>query len=78
MIADGDFKCTQDFLAHFADGDSKNGHRFRCIEIENRQEILMLETRVGMEAAPKQERVFEADGGGLAKGSAYVKLIIPF
>ena len=38
----------------------------------------MLETRVGIEAAPKQERVFEADGGGLAKGSAYVKLIIPF
>ena len=38
----------------------------------------MLESCVRLQATSGQQRVFEAHGGGFAKGSAYVKLIIPF
>ena len=77
MIADADFYGTQDFLAHIADGAAEYRDGFRRVPVENGQKILMLETLVGIQSAAAEQHVFEAHGGGFAKGRAYVKFIIP-
>ena len=76
MITDVDFYGAQDFLAHFADGAAEYRDGFRRVPIEDGQKILMLETLVRVQSTAAEQCVFEAYGGGFAKGRAYVEFII--
>lgn len=78
MISNYYFNGAQNFLAHFADRRSQNGHSFRGIPVENGQEILMDKAFVGIAPAAGQQGVFSADGGGLSEGSSDVEFIVPF
>ena len=78
MISNCYFNGAQNFLAHFADRRSQNGHSFRGIPVENGQEILMNKAFVGIAPAAGQQGVFSADGGGLPEGSPDVEFIVPF
>lgn len=78
MISNCYFNGAQNFLAHFADRRSQNGHSFRGIPVENGQEILMDKAFVGIAPAAGQQGVFSADGGGLSEGSSDVEFIVPF
>lgn len=78
MISDCYFNGAQNFLAHFADRRSQNGHSFRGIPVENGQKILMDKAFVGIAPAAGQQGVFGADGGGLPEGSPDVEFIVPF
>ena len=50
-IANVNFQLPQNFLAHFADRRSQNGHSFRGIPVENGQKILMDKAFVGIAPA---------------------------
>lgn len=76
MVSDCYFNGAQNFLAHFADRRSQNGHSFRGIPVENGQKILMDKAFVGIAPAAGQQGVFGADGGGLPEGSPDVKFIV--
>ena len=76
MISDCYFNGAQDFLAHFANGAAEHRNGFRRVPVEDGQKILVLETLVRVQAAAAEQRVFEAHGGGFAKGRAYVEFII--
>ncbi len=68
----------EDLFAHFADRRPQDRNRFRRIEIEDGQEVLMLKPCFRAESASTEQRVFQTYGGSFAKGCAYVKLIISF
>lgn len=77
MVADTDFNGAENLLAHFADRRTQHGNGFRGVPVKDGQKVLMDEALIGVQPASGQQCVFKADGGRLAKGSAYVNLIIP-
>ena len=76
IVAQGNFNVPEYLFAHFADSGSKDSNRFRRVPVEYGQEVLMLESRFRVQLTPRQQRIFQADGGGFAKGCTYVKIII--
>jgi hypothetical protein len=78
IVAQGNFNVPQNFLAHTADSGSEDSNGFRRVPVEDRKEILMLEPGFRVQSASGQQRVFQAHGGGFAKGCLYVKFIISF
>ena len=78
MISDCNFDSAQNFLAHFADRRSQNGHSFRGIPVENGQKILMDKAFVGIAPAAGQQGVFGADSSSFPEGNPDVEFIVSF
>ncbi len=72
---DCDLDLPQDLFAGLAHRHTKSGNGAFGVEIEDTQKILVLE--VVLQAAAGQQRIGDADRGGVLKCRAYVKGIIP-
>lgn len=70
------FNLPQDLPAHLAHGASQRGYNFGRVPVEDREKILVPKAPFRVQAASGLQRVLQADGGGFAKGRAYVKPIV--
>ena len=78
IISDSNFYLPQHLLIDLADCRTEGRDRDRGIEVENREEILMLKVIVRLQSAAGHEGVGDAHGGGVSKLHSDVEVIILF
>ncbi len=77
ILFDGNFNLAQHFLIDGTDRRTQLRNRFRGVPVEHAQKILMLKVIFRFQPAAGQERVGNADCGGVSECHAYVEIIIP-
>jgi len=76
IVFNGDFDIPQDFLGYIADGSTQGVHALRCIEIEYRQKILVVQIFGSVDPAAGHDTVRCADGKGVLERGPYVLRLI--
>ncbi|WP_233452782.1 hypothetical protein [Caproicibacter fermentans] len=76
IIFNGDFDLPQHPFACLTDRRAEGGDGIRRVEIKDAQKVLMLKVFVGFQPAAGQNRVSDADRGGISELRSDVELII--
>ena len=76
IISYSDFYLPQHLLIDLADCRTEGRDRNRGIEVENREEILMLKVIVRLQSAAGHEGVGDADGSGVSELHSDIEIII--